>query len=48
MLRRPMPRLFLSQASGLTSVLADDSASYTLARSERLLLNSLVIAVEED
>ncbi len=40
--------LFLSQASGLTSVLADDSASYTLARSERLLLNSLVIAVEED
>jgi hypothetical protein len=40
--------LFLSQASGLTSVLADDSASYTLARSERLLFNSLVIAVEED
>ena len=39
--------VFLSQASGLTSVLADDGASYTLTLSERLLLNGLAIAVEE-
>lgn len=39
--------LYLSQASGLTRVLADDSANYSLSLSERLLLNSLVIAVEE-
>jgi len=39
--------LFLSQASGLTRVLTDDASSYTLTRSERLLLNSVVIAVEK-
>jgi hypothetical protein len=38
--------VYLSQASGLTSMLADDSAGYTLSRSERLLLHSLSIAVE--
>jgi hypothetical protein len=39
--------LYLSQASGLTRILADDSATYALTASERLLLNSIVIAVEE-
>lgn len=39
--------LYLNQASGLTRILADDAAGYTLTRSERVLLNSIVIAVEE-
>lgn len=39
--------LYLTQASGLSRLLADDAASYGLTTSERLLLNSVVIAVEE-
>jgi len=39
--------LYLSQASGLTRILADDAASYSFIPSERVLLNSIVIAVEE-
>jgi len=39
--------VYLSQTSGLSSVLADDSAGYTLGPSERLLLSSLAMAVEE-
>ncbi len=40
-------KLYLSQASGFTRILADDQASYTLTDFERLLLNSVVIALEE-
>jgi len=40
-------RLYLSQASGLTRILADDAASYAMTGSERLLLNNVEIAVEE-
>lgn len=39
--------LFINQASGLSRVLASDDASYTLSASERLLLNSIVISVED-
>ncbi|MCP4386918.1 MAG: hypothetical protein GY802_01370 [Gammaproteobacteria bacterium] len=39
--------LTISQASGLTETLALDDAAYTLSPAERLLLNSVVIAVEE-
>ncbi len=39
--------VFLAQASGFTTALADDAAAYTLVAAERMLLNSLVIAVEE-
>lgn len=39
--------VYLSQASGLTSVIANDTASYRLTQSERLLLNSVQLAVEE-
>ena len=39
--------LFISQASGLTQVLAADGEAYVLTGSERLLLNSVAIAVEE-
>ena len=39
--------LYLNQASGLTKILANDAATYTLTGSERLLLNSIVIAVEQ-
>jgi uncharacterized protein (UPF0297 family)/uncharacterized protein YnzC (UPF0291/DUF896 family) len=40
--------LYLNQASGITKILADDSATYTLTASEKVLLNSIVIAVEEN
>ena len=39
--------LFLSQATGLTRVLADDAATYAMSPSERLLLNSVSIDIEE-
>ena len=39
--------LFISQASGLTRVLDEDTAVYSLTRSERLLLNSVVLAPED-
>jgi uncharacterized protein (UPF0297 family) len=39
--------LYLSQAAGLTRVLADDTAAYHTASAERLLLNSVVLAPEE-
>ena len=39
--------LFISQASGLTQVLAGDGDTYALAASERLLLNGITIAVEQ-
>lgn len=38
---------YISQASGLTSVIAGASASYALTVSERLLLTSVAIVVEE-
>jgi uncharacterized phage protein gp47/JayE len=39
-------RVFLSLTSGVTRILADESASYALTHSERLRINSVTIAVE--